>query len=76
MITTSLAALVGLTPQRLPLSLHAKRDHSIWITFLVLPESSQGNIKFRPDDPQIGYPCPSATPGRLKANNQTEHGCL
>lgn len=74
---TSLAALMGLTPQRLSLYPHAQRVENIFsLTFLGLPEFSQGDMKVQAVYLEISYPCPSATPGRFKANNQTEHDCL
>lgn len=72
---TSPAALVGPTPPRHSLYLHAQRVENIFSS-LRLTEFSQGNMKVQAVYLEISYPCPSATPGRFKANNQTEHDCL
>lgn len=74
---TSLAALVGLPPLRHSLYPHAQHVENIFsVTLLGLTEFSQGSMKVQAVYLEIRYPCPSATPGRFKANNQTEHDCL
>lgn len=74
---TSADALVGLRLLRRSLYPHAQRVQNIFsITFLGSTESSQGKTNVQAVYPEISYPCPSASPGSFKANNQTEHDCL